>query len=439
MNGNDARAVAYRLLFNCSEKKTYSNIALDGYLKNSGLAPENKRFAAALAYGTLERLYTLDRIIAEYSNKPVDKLSIQVRCALQLGFYQLLYMDSVPQSAAVNESVKLVKRYMKDTAAAGYVNGVLRSFIRSGMKLPEAADKLDGLAMRYSCPPWLVHKWFEEYTENQAMSLLESSVGRPTITVRVNTLKCSAQELAKLLSADGFETAENKTLPNCLDIVRGEDIENSNAYREGLFHVQDISSQICCQALELSENDTLIDVCSAPGGKAFTCAELMNGKGSIIACDLHEKRVALIKRGAQRLGLNNITASVNDARKLNSDLPKADKVLCDVVCSGLGVIRRKPEIKYKSPDELKRLPDIQYEILKTSSQYVKDGGVLVYSTCTVSKAENERVVERFLQENKDFEPVSVCEELDLNEPFVTMTPDMFGGDGFFIAKLKRVK
>lgn len=433
----DPRETAFRLLFNCRHSGAYSNIAFDSYISKGTLTDEEKRFAAALAYGTLERLVTLDRIISERSKIPVDKLSNEAVCVLQMGLYQLLYMKSVPQSAAVNESVRLVKHMMKNPSAAGFVNGVLRSFIRDGMPLPVPKDREDELSLKYSCPRWLVHKWLNEYGEKTALSLLESSVGKPPVTLRANTLKCSARELVDVLSKDGFKAAVNDNISGCVQLLSGGDIENSHAYKNGLFHVQDISSQICCLALDPCEGDILIDMCSAPGGKAFTCAELMKDSGSLIALDLHEKRVSLIKSGAERLGIQCITAAANDARKVNASLLKADKVLCDVVCSGLGVIRRKPEIKYKEPEELTRLPEIQYEILKSSAQYVKDGGVLVYSTCTVSKAENEQVVERFLLENKGFTPVNVCDDIGLKEPFVTMTPEMFGGDGFFIAKFTK--
>ncbi len=433
----DPRETAYHLLYNCRHSGAYSNIAFDSYISKGALSDEEKRFAAALAYGTLERLVTLDRIIAERSKIPVDKLSNEAVCVLQMGLYQLLYMKSVPPSATVNESVRLVKHMMKNPSAAGFVNGVLRSFLRDGMPLPVPKGKEDELSLKFSCPQWLVHKWLKEYGEKTALSLLESSVGKPPVTLRANTLKCSAQQLVDALLQDGYKAAVNDKIPDCVQLLSGGDIENTLAFKNGLFHVQDISSQICCMALDPKEGDIVIDVCSAPGGKAFTCAQLMKDSGSLIALDLHDKRVSLIKSGAERLGIKCITAAVNDARKVSVSLPKADKVLCDVVCSGLGVIRRKPEIKYKDPEELKRLPEIQSEILKSSAQYVKYGGVLVYSTCTVSKAENEQVVEKFLQENKGFMPVNVCDDMGLKEPFVTMTPEMFGGDGFFIAKLKK--
>lgn len=437
---NTPREVAYKLLYSCGEKGAYSNLAFDGFISKSELSPADRKFAAALSYGTLERLVTLDRIIASRSKIAIDKLSPQVKCVLRLGLYQLLYMDTVPDSAAVNESVKLIKRVYRQGAAVGFVNAVLRGFIRDGKMLPKPTDKTDALSLEYSCPRWLIQKWLSEYSEDQVLSILKSSLGRPPVTLRVNTTKCNAQQLADMLSADGYEIRANCYLDNCIDVLSGGSIESTKAYADGLFHVQDVSSQLCCEALELQDTDTLLDVCSAPGGKAFTCAELMHGKGRVVACDLHAKRVSLIEQGAKRLGLDNITAYVNDAKIKNEELPLADKVLCDVVCSGLGVIRRKPEIKYKKPEELCPLPEIQYSILETSSLYVKKGGTLIYSTCTLSKSENEDVVQRFLKEHDCFEAVNVssCRE-GMTAPFVTLTPDMYGGDGFFIAKIKRVK
>lgn len=437
---NTSREVAYKLLYSCGEKGAYSNLAFDGFISKSELSSADRKFAAVLSYGTLERLITLDRIIAQRSKIAIDKLSPQVKCVLRLGLYQLLYMDSVPDSAAVNESVKLIKRVYRQGAAVGFVNAVLRGFIRDGKMLPKPTDRIDALSMEYSCPRWLIEKWLNEYSEEQTLSMLKNSLGRPPVTLRVNTTKCGAQQLADMLSADGYEIRANCYLDNCIDVISGGSIENTKAYAEGLFHVQDVSSQLCCEALELQDADTLLDMCSAPGGKAFTCAELMHGKGKVIACDLHAKRVSLIEQGAKRLGLDNISACVNDAKIKNEELPQADKVLCDVVCSGLGVIRRKPEIKYKKPQELENLPDIQYQILEVSSSYVKPGGILVYSTCTLSKAENENVVQRFLKEHDCFEAVNVSDGREsMRSPFVTLTPDMYGGDGFFIAKMKRVK
>lgn len=440
MKKQTARELAFRLLYNCRVNGAFSNLAFDSAIEKSGLSSADRRFAAALSYGTLERLVTIDRIIEGCLKRPALGLDEDIRCVLQLGVYQLLFMDSVPDSAAVNESVKLVKSVCRARSAAGLVNAVLRSLLRSGKAIPEGKDYADTLSIKYSCPRWLVEKWLDEYSEQQTMSLLESSLGKPPVTLRVNTLRCTREELIEKLSAEGIDAEKSSIAENAVNLLSGGAIEYSKAFAEGLFHVQDLASQLCCEALELSCENTLIDVCAAPGGKSFTCAEIMGGRGQIFSLDLHEKRVSLIRNGAERLGLRNITAFANDAKAVNPNIKAADRVLCDVPCSGLGVIRRKPEIKYKDPADLSGLPEIQLQILTASAGYVAVGGLLVYSTCTVSRAENERVVESFLKGNGCFEPVNVSERIaGMNKPFVTLTPDMFGSDGFFIAKLRRVR
>lgn len=432
----NARETAFRMLYKCHVRRAYSNIAFDSELNKSGLSADDKRFAAALGYGTLERMTTLDRIISEYSSIPPDKLSPEVLCAVRLCFYQLIYMDSVPDSAAVNETVELVKNIGRVRHASGYVNAVARAFIRSGKRFPAAKNTVDELSIEYSCPHGLVEKWLDEYTPEQTLSLLRSSVGKPPVTLRANTRRCSASQLVGELEREGVEACENRHLDDCVDLISSVSIEETDAYKRGLFHVQDVASQLCCEALEPKSARLILDVCSAPGGKAFTCAEATGGR--VMAFDIHEKRVKLIKDGASRLGLDNISALTADAGRFDPGIPKADRVLCDVVCSGLGVIRRKPEIKYKPLRDFERLPEIQYAILDTASRYVACGGILVYSTCTVSRAENDRVVERFLSGHDEFEAVDVSDTReDMKKPFVTLTPDMYGSDGFFIAKMRR--
>lgn len=435
----DARSTALKLIVKSQKNKTYSNIALDEELRRSQLSLKDRKLTAALFYGVIERMITLDRIIGELCDKPANKLSVEVRAILQMGIYQLKFMDSIPDNAAVDESVKLAKK-QKNPAAAGFVNALLRSFIRNDKKLPKGKSKADSLSIEYSCPIELIEKWQNEYTDEQVMSMLKSSLGQPPTTIRVNTTKITKAELIKTLAEENIEAVDNPNAKDCLTIKNASSIEGTKAFGQGLFHVQDIACQVCCEALECEDAELLLDVCSAPGGKAFTCAQIMK-KGRVLAFDLHENRVRLIKNGAQRLELSNVSASVNNAKLFSEDMPKADRILCDVVCSGLGVVRRKPEIKYKELSELQRLPEIQYEILETSAQYLKKNGILVYSTCTLSREENEQVVERFLKEHKDFAPVNVFENRGefFKTPFLTLTPKDIDSDGFFIAKLKRVK
>ena len=424
------RAFAVKLLTKMDKSSAYSNLLLDDALSRSAFDDREKRFVSALFYGTLERRYTLDAVITAHLRNPMDKLSGEVLSILRTGLYQLLYMDSVPDNAAVDESVKLAK-HLRNPALAGFVNGLLRSFIREGKKLPEFKNHTEKLSVEFSSPLWLTEKWISEYGEKTALAMLSSSLGRAPVTVKANTLKMPLKEIIRQLEEDGFAVSAVDTVRDALE-VSGGSIEKSRAYKAGLVHVQDISCMLCCEALAPQENDTVIDICSAPGGKAFTSAELMSNKGRILAFDLHKNRVSLIRNGAERLGLTIIEADVNDGKSFNPDFPLADKVLCDVPCSGLGVIRRKPEIKFKSPDEFVRLPEIQYDILSVSSRYVKTGGRIVYSTCTLSRAENDEVADRFLREHPDFTEGKLPEVLGEGHK-VTITPERFGSDGFFIA------
>ena len=428
------RAFTVRLLVRMENSSAYSNLLLDDALSRSDFSEQDKRFISALFYGTLERRYTLDAVITAHLKNPKDKLSAEVTNILRMGLYQLLYMDSVPDNAAVDESVKLAKR-LRNPALAGFVNGLLRNFIREGKQLPKSRDRIGSLSAEYSCPRWLTEKWISEYGENTALSMLSSSIGQAPVTVKANTLKMPLKDIVAMLENDGIKAVESEIVRDALH-VSGGSVERSKAYQTGLIHVQDISCMLCCEALAPQEGDTVIDICSAPGGKAFSSAELMNNKGRVLAFDLHENRVKLIRSGAERLGLTIIEAGVNDGKVYNKGLPLADRVLCDVPCSGLGVIRRKPEIKYKQPDEFERLPEIQYDILSVSSEYVKAGGTLVYSTCTLSRAENDDVAERFLAEHPDFTAGTLPKVLGEGHK-VTITPDRFDSDGFFIAVFSR--
>lgn len=435
-----SRQLVLQLLIKMAKNTAFSNILLDEALLSSGLSPQDKKFTAALFYGVIERQITLDEIIKKYCNRPIAKLSVEIQQILRMGIYQLLYMDSVPESAAVNESVILAKQN-KNPAASGFVNGLLRSFIRDGMEIPTSKNKIEALSLEYSCPQWLISKWMNEYGQAATRTMLETSLGRAPITIKVNTTKLGIDEIIPELEADGISAVRVENIPDCLEIKTGAGVEASSAYKKGYFHVQDISSQLCCMALAPKSDETVLDLCSAPGGKAFTLAEMMNNQGRLLAFDLHENRVQLIWKGAKRLGLSCIKAAVNDAKKLKENMPTADKILCDVPCSGLGVIRRKPEIKYKNPQDFENLPKVQLEILETSASYLKVGGELVYSTCTINKAENDDVIDEFLARHSEFEKAEILP--NLRKPFgsykATIFPDYCNSDGFFIAKVKKVR
>ncbi|MCL1831593.1 MAG: class I SAM-dependent methyltransferase [Oscillospiraceae bacterium] len=348
------------------DKGGYSPLVLDNAFKKSGFSDSDKGFVTACFYGVLERRLTLDYVMSKFAKAKPDAL---IRAILRMALYELLYMES-GNHAAVNEAVELAPK-----RARGYVNAVLRSFLRADRDSVLAEC---GLSVEYSCPEWLVRKWQSEYGEEDTLQILRTSLGKPPQYDR-----------------DGY--------------------------------VQDKSSYEACVLLNPQAGDTVLDLCSAPGGKSFTIAKMMNNQGKVIACDINERKLALVGKGAERLGLFIISTRMNDAKVFNDELPMADKVVCDVPCSGLGVIRRKPEIKYKPATEFDGLPQIQSAILNTSAVYVKSGGVLMYSTCTLSRAENDGVVDAFIAERKDF---------NLMEKRTTI-PSEDGGDGFFAAIMRK--
>lgn len=435
MKEKTARQLAYTVLLRVEKEKAYSNLALDSELKNSNLEKRDKAFAAAQVYGVIERKITIDYNLSLYLSKPLKKLKPEPLTALRLGAFQILFSSSVPDSAAVNESVKLSKSN-GFSYSSGLINAVLRKVSKNGLVFPDSNDKINFLSVKYSCPGHLIEKWFSEYGEKNTLSILEHSLGGNKITVRVNTLRTTADELKDSLEKDGVKCecgfAENSLVLS----LSGTAVDEKAQFKEGLFHVQGIPSQLCAIALEAKAGETVYDLCSAPGGKAFTVAEIMENNGKVLAFDLYEGRVRLIEKGAKRLGIDIITAAVGDASVFDAKLEQADRVLCDVPCSGLGIIAKKPEIKYKDESEFSALPDIQYSILENGSKYVKRSGRLVYSTCTLNKKENEEVCERFLESHKDFVSVNPFGSAE-KEHFVTFFPDEHNNDGFFVAAFER--
>ena len=418
------RQSAYNVLLKIQKNTSYSNLALDAELSSFD-GEKGKALVSRLVYGVLERQITLDYCLSLYLKEPIKKLKPEVLTALRLGAYQLLFTDKIPAFAAVNESVKII-RSSRFSFAAGLVNSVLRKVSENGLSYPETDDKIYDMSIRFSCPVQLVNHFVKSYGEENASGILASSFEAPPVTARVNTLKISADELMKKLSDEGIKS--EKLNDAALNLIECGSVEKSECYRKGLFHIQDLSSQKCCEILGAEENETVIDVCSAPGGKAFTIAEMMKNKGRLLAFDLYEHRVNLIKSGKERLGLSIIETAVGDASKLNENMPKADRVLCDAPCSGLGVIRRKPEIRFKDLSGIDNLTQMQYNILTVSSSYVRSGGTLVYSTCTLNPNENEEVCDRFLKEHGDF---------SVDGKYLTFFPHINNSDGFFIARFSR--
>lgn len=432
----DPRYLAVKLLNKTFKGSSYSNIQLSHGLDSSDMSERDKKFCSALYYGVIERKITLDHIIGGLSSRPLSKLDEVIINILRCGIYQLLYMENVPDSAAVDESVKLAKRFGK-ASASGMVNAVLRNFIRHEKVFPVPMDIINSSSILYSAPVWLVERLCADYGLELMTNLLSDALEKPAVTIKMNSTRCTEAELAA--SLENITLTGSELLPDCY-MLGGGDPVNTEAFKSGFFHVQDMASQLCCMALSPTENDLVLDICAAPGGKTFTMAEMMNGKGKIYAFDLHEKRVKLIRDGAQRLGLTNIIADCGDAAVYNPELPEFTKILCDVPCSGIGAVRRKPEIKYKNEEDFSTLPEIQYNIAHNALNYLAVGGELVYSTCTLRRAENDEVVDRLLKNHPELEPVTLPEPL--GEKFgcrASIFPCHFGSDGFFIAKFRKIK
>lgn len=431
----NTRQSAFEALLKTEKEGAYSNIALDLLLSKSGYDTRDRAFVSNLFYGVIERKLTLDYQIGLYTAKPVSKMKADLLTVLRLGAYQLLFMDKVPSSAAVNESVNLTKKNGL-SHASGLVNAVLRKIDKNALLLPSEENYSEYLSVKYSCPQWLINKWIKEYGRENAEGILAHSLGACKTYIRVNNTLTCADELIKMLGDEGVNAVKTN-IENCLEVaLNGRGVESLESFKNGFFHVQDAACQLCAASLKAKPGDRVFDLCAAPGGKTYTIAECMNGEGEVLSFDIHSHRVELISKGAQRLALSSVKAMVGDACVYNDKYGQADAVLCDVPCSGFGIIGRKPEIKYKDPDEVKSLPALQLEILQNGAKYVKQGGRLVYSTCTLSHSENEKVCKKFLESTSDFRAVSPFGDNTEGE-YVTLFPHLNDTDGFFIACFER--
>lgn len=437
-----ARDAALSALLLMEQNNGYSNLVLDKTLETASLSPRDAALASTLFYGVLERKLTLDWLISHALNDPKRKLDPTVQMALRLGAYQIFYLDRIPDSAAVNETVDAVKR-TKKRALSGFVNGVLRSLLRQreALALPES-DSLEDLSVRYSVPVGLIGLWRKAYGIELTKRLLAAFNEKAEIDIRVNSQRTTLKELADTLADRNITLTPSAQLPLGASLSGCGSPVTLPEFQVGLFHVQDFSAQLTCEIVAAKPGQTVIDCCAAPGGKSFTLAQAVGENGQVYSFDLYEGRVGLIQKGAERLGLSNITARAADMTAPPADLPKADRVLCDVPCSGFGVIRRKPEIRYKDLDEAKALPPLQYEILSRAAELVKPGGVLVYSTCTLNHRENGKIAEQFLAEHPDFAPhkidlAGVTRVIDEPEHHLTMMPFSGASDGFFAAAFVR--
>ena len=417
---SNPRKVAVKALVKIEKDNAYSNITLNSIFKSAELKPVDKAFASALVYGVLDRRITLDFVLSRFMKTPIKKTAPFTLNVLRVALYQIMFMDKIPSSAAVNEAVKTVKA-SKESRNAAFVNAVLRAALREEITLP-TGDGVKDLSIRYSCPEWIVESFLKDYGSENTVALLEESLKTPPVILRVNTTKTTVHALKENLLQNGFETKDTDS-ENYLILEKGGDITSLEAFKNGEFYIQDTASQTAAETLAPKPNERVLDICAAPGGKSFTMACLMQNKGEIVACDLYEQRVGLIKDGACRLSLDIIKPTVSDATVFNEELGKFDCILCDVPCSGLGVLRRKPDIKYKPVDDFSKLEEIQYNIFKNALRYLKKGGRILYSTCTLRRGENENLAKRVLEEYNDI--------VKVNEH--TFMPHIDNTDGFYLA------
>ena len=447
------------------EKGQYGNIAVDTALRRHPMSDPDRHLYTALVYGVTERKTTLEFLLAKFSSRPAEELDATVRLALCMGLYQLIYLDRVPDHAALDETVSLVPRKV-----SGYVNAVLRSYLRFETSLPREADgsraprenrlttladwrarfpelseSMEALAVCCGIPLSLCKVFTEALGYERALSALTAFEDKPPITLRVNTEKTTPEKLAAELTKAGMTVLPSLYADTALRVPEGA-ITATQAFERGDFFIQDEASQLCVAALDAKPGDVVVDTCACPGSKSFGIALTMQNSGEVHSFDLHKSKLSLIESGAGRLGLSMITANERDARQPDPHLQgKCDRVLCDVPCSGLGVIAKKPEIRHKDLTESARLPAIQAAILEASAGYLKPGGILVYSTCTILPAENQDVVSAFLRNHPDFEPYdftfpakdSSVIDIVSEDGMVTLLPDRNRTDGFFIARLRR--
>ena len=440
----DAREAALLTLNTCQRQGGWSDGALKKQLAAGGLEGREAALATQLCFGVVQNEMLLDFYISKVSNIPLRRMESKVVQALRLGLYQMLFLSKIPQSAAVNCSVELTRTHCKNPRAPGMVNAILRSLQRNLNQLPTIPqnDLAEYFSILYSHPVWLVEALLPLLGSEGTAEFLQANNSQPPMTAMVNTTKATAQEATDLLAEQGVEVTPHPWLENCLILNKTGNLERLDAYGQGLFYVQDPASRLMALASGTAPGMRVLDMCAAPGGKSFAAAIQMDNQGEVISCDLHPHKKKLIQAGADRLGLSIIKPMTADGKVRREEWVSAfDLVLVDAPCSGLGVIRKKPDIRYKDPKPLEDLPQVQQAILENAAGYVKAGGVLMYSTCTILPRENGEVVSAFLEKHPEFvreafELPGAAGRVEAGE--ITLWPQVHQTDGFFICKLRKV-
>ena len=433
-----ARETALNALIACRKSGAWSNSVLKDYIQRDRLDSRDAALATRLCYGVLQNRNKLDFYLKQLLTGKLKDLHPAARDILHLGLYQIYEMDKIPESAAVNESVTLAKKYCKNPRVSSLVNGVLRNAVRTKGTLQEPVSYAD----KYSHPEELISLLKKDLPKGKLEPMLIANNAAPQTVVQVNTLRVTTAKLVELLEKEHVIAQPHDWMTDCLVLSGTGNLEKLTAFQEGLFYVQDPAAKLSVLCAKLPKEDIrILDCCSAPGGKSFAAAIAMEGKGKITSCDVHAHKIGIIENGAARLGLTNITARQQDATVRVPEWEETmDAVIADVPCSGLGIIRKKPDIRYKNLPEMEALPRLQLAILENQSAYVKKGGVLIYSTCTVLKRENEDIVRAFLEKNEDFylEPLELPAVFPKNETgMLTLIPGEYDTDGFFISRLRR--
>lgn len=435
----NSREVALNIINRVLIEGAYSNLVLSNELNESDLNEKDRALVTELVYGTIRRKKTLDMIISNYI-KDISLMDERVLNILRMAIYQMHFLDKVPEFAACNEAVELAKQISVQDSKL--VNGILRSYTKNPDDM-DVKDKIDRLVYQYSYEPWFIRMIYKQYGEENGRKILSGLNATPKVTVRVNASKGEYDEVFERLEEMGYDVEEGYACPEAIIIKGGSSIENNELFREGLITVQDESAMLVSPLLDLNSGDVALDLCAAPGGKTTHIAELLENEGKVYSFDLHENKLSLINENLERLGLNNVEVEAMDATKLNSKyVACADKVLIDVPCSGLGIIRKKPEIKWnKSRKSLKDLVPTQRAIMENAWAYLKNGGTMIYSTCTLNAEENQDNVEWFLNKHKDAKVEKIfLGNMDNfiynNDGSLTILPNEYM-DGFYIAKISK--
>ena len=435
-----AREIAVLTLTACQRQGAWSDGHLKRMLREYRLDRREAALATKLCFGVLQTQMLLDWHLSRFSNRQLDQLEPKIHNILRVAVYQLLFLDKIPASATVNEAVKLARAHSRNPRTAGMVNGVLRALLRQmPLPEPEGQDALDTLAIRTSHPRWLVEAFSSRLGTEGAKALLEADNHGAPMAVQVNTCRIPAEALCARLEGEGVAARPHPWMPDCLILENSGNLEELDAFRQGLFYVQDCAARLAVTAAALAPGERVLDCCAAPGGKSFAAALDLTDRGEVVCCDIHPHKIGLMEAGKTRLGLNCLCPTLHSAVEPRAEWLNAfDAVIADVPCSGLGIIRKKPDIRYKAPAPLAGLPTVQSRILAQNAQYVRPGGRLIYSTCTLLERENEAVVEAFVRDHPDFS----LEEFTLphwgrQEGIMTFWPHIHDTDGFFIAKLRR--